>query len=192
MPTDPRSSLRETLRGCRDGSPESTDAAFAQIYSTLREMAAAFMRDERENHTLQPTALVHEAYLRLAGDENLEAEDRSRFLGIAAGAMRRALVDHARTKRARKRGSDWRRVTLDENLAGAADRTADILALDAALGRLEARHPRMCRVVELRFFAGLRGDEIAEVLGVSPRTVTEDWAVAKAWLGRELRAGDGS
>ena len=191
LPPDP-DSFGRTLREIRQGVPGAVDEAFPQIYGALRDLAEGFMRGERPQHTLQPTALVHEAYLRLAAGGNLDPADRSQFLAIAAGAMRRALVDHARTKNARKRGGDWQRVTLNEDLAGNGDQTMDILDLDRVLNRLEDHHQRMCQVVELKFFVGLNAQEIGEVLGVSARTVGEDWSVAKLWLSREMRAGDPS
>ena len=158
-----------------------------RIYDELRSMATAYMRQERAEHTLQPTALVNEAYLKLAGSADLAEGGRSKFMGFAARAMRQVLVDNARSKGAAKRGGDWRRVTM----AGIADAdkpcgTIDTLALDDALTRLAEIDPRVASVVELRFFGGLTIADAAEALDVSTATVESDWAFARAWLKREI------
>ncbi len=167
--------------------PEVTARAFELLYSELRELAEALLRRERAGHTLQPTALVHEAYGRLAGQDRFDWEDRSHFLGIAAQAMRRVLVDHARHRHAAKRGGKRERITLSA-LPGVADRELEMIELDDALTKLATESERAARVAEMKLFAGLKGDEIAEVLGVSRRTVNGDWAVARMWLAREFAA----
>jgi len=158
------------------------------VYDELRRLAARYLRGQRGGHTLQPTALVHEAYLRMAKGGALPLDDRTHFFALAARAMRQVLVDHARRRAAVKRGGDPERVTLDDTLeigrGGEEKRRLDLLALNEALERLS---PRQCRVVELRYFAGLTIAEAAESLGVGTRTVEDDWALARAWLQRRLR-----
>jgi RNA polymerase sigma factor (TIGR02999 family) len=157
------------------------------LYDELRRLAARQLGRERPDHTLSPTALVHEAYLRLVGDAQLDWKERSHVLAAAAGAMRRVLVDHARRHGAAKRGRGWRRITLDETVA--ADRPeVEFLDLNNALEKLAKLDERGARIVELRFFAGLTLDETAEAIGVSRRTVASDWAMARSWLSRELSA----
>lgn len=152
-----------------------------EVYECLRGLAAAWFRAERPGHTLQPTALVHEAYLRLSATDRA-IDDRTRFGAAAAVAMRRVLVDHARARNTAKRGRGWTRVDLALVDAGGRPRDVGILELDEALGELSREHERCARVVELRFFGGLAGDQAAQVIGVSPRTVDVDWQFARAWL----------
>ncbi len=147
------------------------------------------MRHERPNHTLQPTALVNEAYLRLVDGTRVEWQNRAHFFGIAARAMRQILVDHARELAAAKRGGGWQRVTLDERLDVVSEGEIDVVDLDAALSQLAEMDVRMARIVELRFFAGLTAEEVAEVLDISRRTVQREWRVARMWMRREL-SGD--
>jgi RNA polymerase sigma factor (TIGR02999 family) len=161
----------------------------AILYDELHGIAGALMRRERPDHTLQPTALVHEAYLKLVGSSPPRLNDRAHFLSVAARAMRQVLVDHARAHRAARRGGGWRRVTLDEALTPSAPNELEVLDLDLALGRLAALDERAARVAEMRVFAGMTVAEAAEALGVSPRTVDGDWAMARAWLSREMRGG---
>jgi RNA polymerase sigma factor (TIGR02999 family) len=144
------------------------------------------MRRERADHTLQPTALVHEAYLRLIDSSQVDWQGKTHFMAVAATQMRRVLTDHARAHQARKRGGGIRLMSLDENVAGGADDAVDMLALDEALEKLARRSARQSRVVELRYFGGLSVEEVAAMLDVSPGTVKGDWRVAKAWLAREL------
>jgi RNA polymerase sigma factor (TIGR02999 family) len=144
------------------------------------------MRGERRDHTLQATGLVHEAFIRLLKQENLAWEDRNHFFGVAAGLMRRILVDYARAHRAGKRGGAEPDLPLDEALVFAVERSSELIALDDSLKLLSEWDPRQSQIVELRFFAGLTEDEIAEVLGISVRTVKRDWAAARAWLHTEL------
>ncbi len=164
-----------------------TDRLLELLYRELRELADRFLSQEREDHTLQPTALVHEAYLRLAGGRSVQWSDRKHFLATAARAMRRVLVDHGRTKGRRKRRTAGNQVELE----GVASRepsidSVDLVALDAALVQLGELSPRQAQVVELRFFGGLPESAIAEVLNVSERTVERDWRHAQAWLWRRL------
>ena len=168
------------------GDRSALDRLFPLVYAELRMIADREMRGERPGHTLQPTALVHEAYLRLlGGNRSVPWNDRAHFLSSAARAMRNVLVDHARTRNARKRGSGLR-VTLDEGLQGSAQSVVDFVVLDDALTRLGAESDRAVKVVELRFFGGLELEEIAQVLGVSLITVNRDWRFAKAWLADAL------
>ena len=161
---------------------------FPLVYAQLRDMARRQMGDERAGHSLQPTALVHEAWMRLGGNDAVSWQGRAHFFGSAAEAMRRILVDHARGRRAAKRGGpDSRRLPLDAVELAAADDPDRVLALDEALTRLEARDERLAKVVRLRFWAGLEEKEIAEILQVSPRTVRNDWKLARAWLARDLQ-----
>ena len=162
------------------------DAVLPLVYEELRNVASSYFRREGDGHTLQPTALVHEAYVRMAQGGTLPMADRRQFLAVAARAIRQVLVDHARGKHARKRGGDWRRITLNPDLTPGHERVLDVLAIDEAITRLAELSARQARVVELRFFAGMKDDEIADVLDVSPRTVRGDWQVARAWLKREL------
>ena len=159
----------------------------AVAYRELREIAVAYMRHERADHTLQPTALVNEAMIKLMRTPDKNAADRKRFLGVAAKAMRQVLVDHARSRGAAKRGGGWSRITISavDSGAGPGD-PVDALALDAALTKLAQSEARAAQVVELRFFGGLTIPEAADVLGVSHTTVESDWAFARAWIRKEL------
>ena len=183
---DDTTSASELLRAISGGQEKAADALFPYIYAALRSLAQRYLSRERIGHTLQPTELVHEAYLKLSDHQAPNLEDEAHFKAIAARAMRQVLVDYARAKKAVKRGGDAQRVTLHDNLQGAEDRTIDILILDQMLTKLELEHQRMCQGVELRFFSGLPEAEIAQALKVSVRTVRGDWAVAKLWLNREL------
>jgi RNA polymerase sigma factor (TIGR02999 family) len=179
--------ITQMLRDWGDGKPGVIDDLLPLIYSELHRQAAAYLRRERANHTLQTTALVHEAYLKLVDQRSVEWKSRGHFFAIAAQAMRRILVDHARTRHREKRGGSAEDVPLEEALLAAADDTdVDVVALDQALTRLAEFDPQQERLVELRYFAGLSLEEAAEVLGVSRATAAREWAVAKAWLHREL------
>lgn len=157
------------------------------VYDELRRLADALLRRERPGHSLQPTLLVHDAWLRLANVRDLDWQDRSHFFAIAARAMRQLLVDHARRRLAQRRGGgEWTRVSLSEADAAGVPDEVEVLALHDALEKLAVHDPRGARVVEMRVFAGLRVEEVAQVLGVSPRTVDGDWAMARLWLKREL------
>jgi RNA polymerase sigma factor (TIGR02999 family) len=193
--TSPRPpEITQLLQGLSrpDGDPQSAEHLFRLVHRELHELASSLMRRERPAHTLQPTALVNEAYLRLAGAARLNWESRAHFFGIAARAMRQILVDHARERAAVKRGGHWQRVTLDEHIDAFAGSDVDLFELDHALSRLASLDERTARVVELRFFAGLTEEEIAHVLGISRRTVQREWWTAKMWLRRELAGEDGS
>jgi RNA polymerase sigma factor (TIGR02999 family) len=168
------------------GGPAATARLAEALYPELRQVAGSLMRRERPNHTLQPTALVGEAFLRLVDQTRIEWQDRAHFLGIAARVMRQILVDHARARAAEKRGAEMTRVTFDEGLGHGADREIGVLALHDALDRFAAVDARGAQVVELRVFAGATVEEIAHALGVSKRTVDNDWAVARMWLARDL------
>lgn len=159
------------------------------VYDELRRLARGYLGRERRAYTLQPTALVNEAYLRLLKDRKQDWRTRAQVIGIAAVAMRRILIEAARARAARKRGGDVDRVTLDEGLVAAEARSVDVLAVDAALRKLAAFDAEQARLVELRFFGGLTIEESAEALGVSPATVKRHWAVARVWLQREITGG---
>lgn len=165
------------------------DAAFRTLYDEMHRIAARQFARERPGHTLQPTAIVNEAYLKLVAGSDLPKQRRADLLGIAAHAMRQVLIDHARRAAAEKRGGDRRRTTLGD--PGFDVDLDEVLALDAALDRLERVDPRLRRVVELRFFGGFSVEETAEALELTPRTVHRDWAKARAWLHTELSAGSG-
>jgi RNA polymerase sigma-70 factor, ECF subfamily len=167
----------------------AVDELVPLLYTELRRLASHYLRRERVGHTLQATALVNEAYLRLADQRDVEWKNRGHFFGVAAQLMRRILVDHARRHQASKRGGPAQKLSLDEALAVSRGRESQLVELDAALTRLAALDPQQCRIVELRYFAGMTIEEIAPVLGISPRTVKREWAMAKAWLGRELEHG---
>jgi len=173
------------------GGQATCDELFPLVYAELRRIAAREMRREKPGRTLQTTALVHEAYLRLLKDASLSFENRAHFLGIAARAMREILIEHARARSARKRGGGAVRLTVDDLVAPAPAPSIDVLALDEALQRLTRLDERHARVVELRYFGGLSVEETASALGVSPATVKRAWTLARAWLFREM-TGSGS
>ena len=162
------------------------------VYDELRRLAGRYLRRERPGHTLQATALVHEAHLRLLKDKPQSWQDEAHFRAIAATSMRRILIERARAHGAAKRGGSRVRVTLDDGIMADTGKPAALLAIDAALTRLDEIDPHQARIVELRFFGGLTVEEVAEALGVSPATVKRSWSVAKAWLKREVRKGDSS
>jgi len=174
----------------RGGDAGALDRLLPLVYAELRRVAHRYMRDERPNHPLQTTALVHEAYLRLIDVTRVDWQSRNHFFAVSAQMMRRILVEAARRRNAGKRGGDASHVALDEAFVPAADRGADLLALDEALEHLATLAPRKARVVELRYFAGLSVKETADVLGVSVETVMRDWRMAKLWLQRDLSSVD--
>ena len=187
MSSPPR--VTELLLAWGGGDPGAFDKLLPLVYDELRRLAAHYLQRERPGHILQPTALVHEAYLRLVDQTRTDWQNRAHFFGAASLVMRRVLVDQARQHKAAKRGGAEQRVTLDEGLAFAPEREVDLLALEDALAKLEQVDPQKSRLVELRFFGGLSAGEAAEVLGVSETTVTRQWRAAKAWLHRELSKG---
>lgn len=185
MPGD----ITRLLHAARGGDREAFDALVPLVYDTLRRIAGTRVRAERRENSLNPTALVHEAYLKLVGLDRIQWQSRAQFYAIAARAMRQILVDHALAKQAHKRGGGRVRVTLDETLRVAGPRAHEILALEEALARLEREDERRARVVVCRFFGGMEVDETAEALGISPATVKREWAAARVWLNRELSRG---
>lgn len=188
MVTPPQNVTQLLVEGSK-GNKEALDQLLPIVYAELRLQAARFLRRERAGHTLQTTALIHEAYIRLVDQRNVQWQNRAQFFGVAAQLMRRILVDHARTKKRTKRGGSAVRVSLDQAMVITQEPEIDVIALDQALNRLAEIDPQQSRIVELRFFSGLSVEETAEVLGISPATVKRDWSVAKAWLHREI-SGD--
>ena len=184
------SPVTQLLAGLQDGDPSVAARLLPLVYDDFRALALRHLARERAGHTLQPTALVHEAYLKLVDQTRVNWQGRTHFFAVGAQAMRRILVEHARSRRREKRGGDRQRVELDEGAALAPERGVDLLDLDEALKRLEALDERQARVVELRFFGGLNMEEVAQALGVSKRTAEGDWRMARAWLHRELAAGE--
>jgi RNA polymerase sigma factor (TIGR02999 family) len=174
------------LTGWGGGDEAALDKLIPLVYDELKRLAHYFMRQERPGHTLQTTALVDEAYLRLAEQRQTKWGNRSQFISIAARFMRRVLVDHARSRIRSKRGGGAHKVSLDEVTVLSPERSSDLIALDTALERLASIDRRKSEIVELRYFGGLSVEEAAEILGVSPITVKRDWLVAKAWLRREI------
>jgi RNA polymerase sigma factor (TIGR02999 family) len=185
MPQEPQN-VTQLLMGWGKGDKAALDQLLPIVYDELRRQAARYLRHERAGHTLQTTALIHEAYLRLVDQTNVQWQNRAQFFGIAAQLMRRILVDHARTKKRAKRGGSDIRVSLGDAMALAKGQDLDVVALDEALERLAEFDDQQSRIVELRFFSGLTVEETAEVLGISPATVKRDWSVARAWLHREI------
>lgn len=181
--------VTQLLRAIQNGDPHAAEQLLPLVYQELHRIAAAYMRRERAGHTLQPTALIHEAYLRLA-NQDIDWQNREHFIGVAANVMRRVLVDCARAHRAQIRGGGMARVDFDEALAVSYERTDEVLALDEALERLAVEHPRRARVVELRYFAGLSIEQIASVLDIAPRSVKRDWALARIWLFRQFQPAE--
>jgi RNA polymerase sigma factor (TIGR02999 family) len=185
--------LTEILRQVAVGQPQAVEGLFARVYDELHRIARAHFRDQPADHTLQPTVLIHEAFLRLMGAAQIEVRDRSHFFALASRVMRQLLVDHCREQRAAKRGGGWAQITLSGTPAAGPnegklheDALLGVLDLDEALSRLAEMDARKAKVVELRFFGGLPNKEIAEALDVSERTVESDWAMARAWLKKEL------
>jgi RNA polymerase sigma factor (TIGR02999 family) len=175
------------LRQWTGGNAEVIDELLPLVYDELRRRAAAYMRRERQNHTLQPTALVHEAFMKLAGQRDGKFNDREHFYAIASQVMRRILVDHAKTRHRQKRGGSDENLPLEEALVAGAEATnIDLIALDEALNRLSKIDPEQERLVELRYFGGLSLEDAAKTLGVSRATAAREWQVAKAWLRREM------
>jgi RNA polymerase sigma factor (TIGR02999 family) len=178
--------VTQVLSEMAGGDPEAIDRLLPVVYENLRDLARRELRRERDDHTLSATAMVHEAYLRLVQLDSVSWEGRAHFFGAAAVAMRRILISYARSRNAQKRGGGAAHVPLDDVIVAARERPADVLALDEALERLKELDERQASVVECRFFAGMSLDETAAALGISNATVRRDWALARAWLNREL------
>jgi RNA polymerase sigma factor (TIGR02999 family) len=185
-PNQPNHDVTGLLQRWQAGDAYALERLLPLVYDELRRVARARLRQEQPGHTLQATALVHEAYLRLVGSRSPAPQNRTHLFAVAARLMREILVDHARRKAARKRGGAVTLIELDESVAAPEIGTLDLLALDEALTELHALDQRLCRVVELKFFAGLNIDETAQALRVSTATVERDWTVAKAWLHQRL------
>jgi len=173
------------------GDEDAASKLMPLVYNELRRLAASYMRREREDHTLQATALAHEAYLKLIDQRSVNWQSRAHFFGVSAQLMRRILVDHARGHTRQKRGGEHQKVSLDEAFVFAERQADELLAVDESLDLLAKIDPRQARVVELRFFGGLSVEEAADVLGVSPKTVKREWSVAKAWLAADLKQRHG-
>ncbi len=189
--TPPRGEVTGLLAELRSGNKEALAKLIPLVYDELHRLAEHYMRNERVEHTLQPTALINEAYLRLASAEKADWQHRAHFVAVAAGTMRRVLIDHARKRKAAKRGGKQAALPLEDSPEFRSavlreERPEELIALDEALTRLQELDPRQSQVVELRFFGGLTVEETPEVLGISPKTVKRDWAVARAWLHGEM------
>jgi RNA polymerase sigma factor (TIGR02999 family) len=176
----------ELLKDLQEGKKRALDELMPMVYSELHRMADNYLRQERSGHTLQPTALVHEAYLRLIGQHPPDYQNRAHFCGVAAQVMRQILVDHARRRNAVKRGGGGAKIPLNEDLDYGFERASELVALDDALSALAVEDPEKARLVELRFFGGLTGEESSEVTGLPPQTIYRQLRVAQAWLRREL------
>lgn len=181
-----RSDVTQALLQLSDGDESALERLLPAVYEQLRLLAQRELRRERPDHTLTPTALVHEAYLKLVRLDRIQWRGRAHFFGACSQAMRRILISYARTRKAGKRGGGQSPVTIDNVLVAAEQRPEELMALDEALNRLEAMSERAARVVECRFFAGMDVEETAEALGISPATVKRDWLTARAWLNKEL------
>ena len=185
----PSNGVSGLLRAWGKGDLQARDDLLPLVYRELRQQAAGFLRHEPPGHTLQPTALVNEVYLKLVGQQRVTWQNRAHFLGTAAQLMRRVLVDHARARAAAKRPRRTFQVALDDDVGAAQPRSCDLLALDQALDDLTTFDQRLARIIELRYFAGLTEQEVAEVLSISRATVTREWQTARAWLYRRMTAG---
>ena len=178
------------LAQMKRGNNDALTKLIPLLYDELRRLAAHFLKDERQGHTLQPTALVNEAYLRLAGQTRADWQNRAQFMAVAAQVMRRILVDYARQHIAAKRGGGIAGVSLDEVRTGGGEPSEELLVIDEALDRLKELDPQQARVVEMRYFGGLTVEETADALDIAPRTVKREWAMAKAWLRVEISSWD--
>jgi RNA polymerase sigma factor (TIGR02999 family) len=191
MADDMRHEVTQILHDWSSGDGHAPERLMPLVYDEMRRLARSFLSRERGGHTLQPTALVNEAYLRLVDQTRVSWQNRAHFYGIAASMMRRVLIDHARTHATEKRGGGVVHLSIDDVQVAVEKRAASFLAMDEALERLGQFNERGRRIIEMRFFAGLSDEEIAEVLGVSTRTVLRDWKTARLWLFRELSHGPG-
>jgi RNA polymerase sigma factor (TIGR02999 family) len=183
---EPRQEVTQVLLDWNSGDEHAPERLMPLVYEELRRLARFYLQQERSDHTLQATGLVHEAYLRLVDQSSMNWQNRAHFFAVAAKIMRRILVDYARNHRAEKRGGEREKILFDEALAPSNERAVDLIALDEALQDLETFDPRQSHIVELRFFGGLTNEEIGEVLEISPRTIKREWRLAKAWLRREI------
>ena len=190
--SEPQGEVTRLLSEMSDGRQEAMEQLLPLVYEELRRLAGSYFRRERSDHTLQPTALVNEAYLKLVGQRSVHWENRKHFLGVAATLMRRILLDYARVHQAGKRGGGGQKVMLDEGMAVTEMRAVEMISLDNALTKLAELDPQQARLVELRFFGGLSVEETAEVMKLSPATIKRYWASAKAWLYREIEKGNPS
>ncbi len=182
--------VTQLLQQVSGGDARAVDELTPLVYQELKRIAGGQLRRERPGHTLQATALVHEAYLKLVDQHETSWQNRAHFFGVAAQLMRRILLDYAKGRRRQKRGGGLARETLDEGLALSTDRTSELIEIDEALTRLEKLDPRQAKIVELRFFGGLSVEETAEAMGISSPTVKREWAMARAWLHRELASAE--
>jgi len=180
--------VTQLLKAMHDGNSAAADRLLPLVYSELHRLAQAYMRRERPDHTLQATALINEAYLRLIG-EDIDWNSRAHFIGLAAHVMRQVLVDYARQHNAERRAGGLRRVEMHDDLAISPDRLDEVASVDQALTQLATQNPRQARVGELRYFGGLSVEQIAKVLDVSPRSIKRDWSLARIWLFRQMRPG---
>ena len=178
--------ITELLQAVRKGDSAAASRLVPLVYAQLRRLAASYLRRERPDHTLQPTALVHDALLRLLGTQEIDWQDRAHFFAITANSMRRILIDHARAHRAQRRSGVWKKLSLECAGVIQEGQSPQLILLDGALSRLQEWDPRQGKIVELRFFGGLTEEEVSEVLGISVRTVKRDWKMARAWLHREM------
>ncbi|HWN99948.1 MAG TPA: sigma-70 family RNA polymerase sigma factor [Blastocatellia bacterium] len=190
MTTISQTDVTDLLVHWSEGDQEALNKLIPLVYDELHKLASRYLRRERRDHTLQTTAVVHEAYLKLVNQRDANFENRLHFFAVAAQIMRRILVDYARRHHASKRGGDLYKLSFDEALLTSEEKGADLLALDEALDRLAAIDPRQSRVVELRIFAGLTLEETAQALNISPSTVRREWSMAKAWLNRQIKNND--
>lgn len=190
MATTDRAQISRAITRLASGDRSAAEQLFALLYDSFHDLAARYLKAERPGHTLSPTALVHEAYLKLVDQSRVSWQGRTHFLAVGAQAMRRILVDHARARKRSKRGGGRVRIQLAEGLALSVQRDEDVLAVDEALARLAKVDPRQATIVELRFFGGLGVAEVAEFLALSKRTIENEWTMARAWLRRELGGDD--
>ena len=187
MSVDSPKEVTQLLQAWGQGDQRALDRLLPLVYDEMRRLAESYLRRERSDHTLQPTALVHEAYLRMI-DQSLHVENRHHFFGIAAQVMRRILVDHARAHQAAKRGGPGGKISLDEIAEQAENRAVDLIVLDDALNSLATFDPQQARIVELRYFGGLTIEEVAAVIDLSPATVKREWRLARTWLKHEIES----
>jgi RNA polymerase sigma-70 factor (ECF subfamily) len=181
--------VTHVLRDLSDGDPDAPARLMPLVYQELRKLSQGYLKAERADHTLQATALVHEAYIRLVDWENVTWQNRAHFFAVAAQIMRRILVDHAREKQSQKRGGGLTRLSLDEAVSFSRQREVDLVVLDDALESLSLLDTKQSKIVELRFFGGLTVEETAEALNVSPATIKREWTIAKAWLHKKIVKG---